>query len=236
MNAFKSSVSSFRYERKYFLSQLTKYDVECIVKLNPAMFTEVYHQRYINNIYFDTHGFWNYNDNLEGATQRLKVRIRWYGSLFGQIERPILELKIKQGLLGKKISLPLAGFYFSEATDIFSIIEPIAQVQDEIGIDFRSLTPTLLNRYSRKYFESYDRHARVTIDTNQAFYNIKSKENSFIDMRRDNTGIILELKYDQKYASEIQYITNRFPFRITKSSKYVTGLQKVFGVSTFGSR
>lgn len=41
-----------------------------------------------------------YQDNLIGISDRMKVRIRWYGALLGLIEEPVLELKIKRGFLG----------------------------------------------------------------------------------------------------------------------------------------
>src|SRR3989338_2665467 len=91
-----------RHERKFLISDYSAADIEQIVKFNPACFTEIYHQRTVNNIYFDSLAFDSYYDNIEGNTNRTKARIRWYGNLFGEIENAILEFKIKKGLLGRK--------------------------------------------------------------------------------------------------------------------------------------
>ena len=101
---------SFRYERKFLISQLSRHEIESIIRLHPAAFSEIYHQRFVNNIYFDTVGLSAYKDNLTGISDRLKVRIRWYGDLFCLIEEPFLELKIKRGFLGGKLRFPLASF------------------------------------------------------------------------------------------------------------------------------
>ena len=38
----------------------------------------------------------NFFDNVYGNVNKIKPRIRWYGELFGLVEHPILEYKIKQ--------------------------------------------------------------------------------------------------------------------------------------------
>jgi SPX domain protein involved in polyphosphate accumulation len=42
------------------------------------MFIEKYPMRVVNNIYFDTIDFSSYQSNIDGASNRSKVRIRWY--------------------------------------------------------------------------------------------------------------------------------------------------------------
>ena len=222
-------VSDYRYERKFFITELSKYEVESIVKLHPAIFSEIFHQRYVNNIYFDSFSFINFYENVEVATDRMKIRVRWYDNLFGDIEKPTLELKIKKGLLGKKISIPVQPFKFTTDTIISDILNSIKDIsQESLNIDFNSLKPSLLNRYSRNYYQSCNGHNRITIDSDQSFYQINEQNNFFINQISDNSEVILELKYDQDYDSEASHITSKFPFRITKSSKYVSGVQKVF--------
>ena len=91
---------NWRYERKFFISHADHYKVEHAVKMHPAVFTELFHQRDVNNIYFDTFTLTNFFKSVDGQSHRIKVRIRWYGELYGEIKKPVLELKIKNGLLG----------------------------------------------------------------------------------------------------------------------------------------
>ena len=116
MGKKEMKISGYRFERKFFITGLTKYEIESVVKLHPAIFSEIFHKRHINNIYFDTFSLKNLHDNVEGASDRIKVRIRWYGELYGYIEKPVLEIKIKNGLLGKKISVPVEPFTLNENT------------------------------------------------------------------------------------------------------------------------
>jgi hypothetical protein len=221
--------TSFRYERKFLISELDRYEIESLVKLHPAIFSEIHHQRFVNNIYFDTINLSNYFDNVIGVTQRLKVRIRWYGGLLGFIEKPVLELKIKKGFLGGKLRFPLDSFYLDSSYSLKAQQEIFAKssVPDVLLNHLKSLNFTLLNRYSRKYFESADHKFRITIDFDMVFHKIDYTNNSLIEKIVDYNNTILELKYSDKDDDEARYITNYFPFRMTKSSKYVSGIEKI---------
>ena len=224
--------SDYRYERKFLIRELTQYEVESIVKFHPTIFTEIYYQRYVNNIYFDSFSFINFYENVEGATDRMKIRVRWYGDLFGSIEKPILEIKIKKGLLGKKISMPIKSFELTTATDLSEILNTMkSSLKDSLNIDFNSLKPTLLNRYSRSYYQSGNGSYRITIDSDQVFYQINERSNIYLNQISEKDEVILELKYDQEYDSAANYVTNELPFRMTKNSKYVTGVQKILQIA-----
>jgi SPX domain protein involved in polyphosphate accumulation len=224
-------ISEYRYERKFFVNSLSKYDIESIIKLHPAKFSELYHQRFVNNIYLDSSGLNNYFDNIQGNMQRTKTRIRWYGKLFGNIETPILEFKIKNGLLGRKSHYSLNSFSLDNTFNIQKLIQNIQNSKVPIAVEsiIKYLKPTLLNRYSRRYFISNDKQYRITIDSDQVFYKIGHQNNSFKSEIIDNTNIILELKYDVDAENNVNSITNHFPFRLTKSSKYIAGIERLYG-------
>ena len=226
-----SLISDFRYERKFFITELSKYEVECIVKIHPAIFSEIYHKRFVNNIYIDSFNLINYRENIEGATDRIKIRIRWYGELFGYIKEPVLEIKIKKEFLNKKISIPIKPFILKKDTKISDILNSFNDLQDSLVIDFNSLKPSLLNQYSRKYYQSCNGYYRITIDTDQSFYQVNKQNNFFLNRTTDKNTVILELKYAKEYDSEANHITTKFPFRISKSSKYVSGVEKVLQVA-----
>jgi SPX domain protein involved in polyphosphate accumulation len=223
-------ISAYRYEKKFFITDLSKYEVENLVKIHPHHFSEIFFERSINNIYFDSIKWKYLHDNLEGATNRTKVRIRWYGEMFGYVEKPTLEIKNKAGSVGNKISIPISPFEFSQKTEIREIIESLDKNKDILKIDFKSLQPAILSGYRRKYFISNDGKYRITIDTNQIFYRISNSKNVFLDKYNDNNSVILEMKYNTTDHEFSESITSQFPFRVTKSSKYVNGLEKVFKV------
>ena len=97
---FINKKHNYRYERKFTVPNSFCYRIiEQFVKKNTALFREVFHVRQVNNIYFDTAKYNDYFDNVLGVSDRKKIRIRWYGDTFGEIRKPVLEFKIKKGIV-----------------------------------------------------------------------------------------------------------------------------------------
>ena len=222
--------TSFRYERKFLVSGLSKYEIESIVKNHPAIFMEAYPQRYVNNIYFDTNSMAYYFDNVEGLSERLKVRIRWYGNLFGFVEAPVLEFKIKKGLVGGKDTFPLNSFQLDEkhSQKVQQELFAESDLPDALVEYLKQLQFSLLNRYCRKYFESADRKFRITIDFDMEFYKLHPANNLFNEKIIDHSNTVVELKYSDKHDDLARSIASHFPFRVTKSSKYASGIERLY--------
>src|SRR3990172_1179511 len=106
----EAQIRDYRYERKSLGEERAAGQVPLMVRRPPSMFYEPYPPRVVNNLYLDTEEMDNYYANLSGAAERCKVRVRWYGELFGAIASPILEFKIKSGLVGSKQSHPFPAF------------------------------------------------------------------------------------------------------------------------------
>ena len=100
----------YRYERKFYIVNKPLEAVETIVKMHPYGFSEIFAPRQINNIYLDFHNLQNFYDNVDGLHLRKKHRIRWYGDTFGDVEKPVLEIKLKNGLLGSKLHYKVNPF------------------------------------------------------------------------------------------------------------------------------
>jgi SPX domain protein involved in polyphosphate accumulation len=226
------NIEDYRFERKFVVSSkyITYNEIENIIKLHPAIFREIYHQRYVRNIYFDIIGMDSYVDNVDGNTNRVKVRIRWYGNMLGEIKKPVLELKIKKGLLGTKNIYSLSPFILGRdintinSIDFFSLIENSNTINNIDRLKLKSISPQLLNGYKRRYFLSNNKKYRITIDSEQVFYPIASRNNSLINKYEDKLTTILELKYNFADDKNVEEITRDFPFRLSKNSKYVNGV------------
>ena len=220
------SLSEYRYERKFLVSSLSREEVESIIKLHPAIFREIFHQRFVNNVYLDSCKLINYYDNIEGQSRRKKVRIRWYDNLFGKITKPVLEIKIKNSELGRKISHVLEPFEISQVTDLTSVCGLNQDLLYSSLPGIRSLVPTLLNRYSRKYFISHDGLYRITVDSDQSFSRIYGRGSASENHVEDHKSVVMEVKYSREQDMNAHTITSRFPFRMTKNSKYISGMQQ----------
>jgi len=230
MRENKLQNNNLRYERKFFITAIDPITVENIILQNPAFFSEIYHERWVNNIYFDFLEFNNFFDNIEGNMYRKKYRIRWYGDLFSNVKRPKLELKIKEGLLGDKKSFQLLPFKLNAGMNLSVLNNLIldSKIDPKIEFNIQEQIPVMLNRYKRKYFESSDKKFRITIDNQQSFYKLNRFNNTFLQNNKDLNSVILEIKYDQKHDLEATNISNKFPFRLTKSSKYARGIELLY--------
>lgn len=214
-----------RYERKFDVNGLPFNVVEQIIRLNPACFREVYYPRSINNIYLDTHEKKSWRGNVNGDPDRVKTRIRWYGELFGNAESPTLEFKVKNGLLGRKPAYKLPDFHVDSSitkTAVQEIVRAAVVPPEVLGLIY-DLEPTLLNCYKRKYYLSGNKKIRLTLDSELTYYKFGANNNHF---RRTyvEDNVIVEVKYNSEDDHLVSDITKSFPFRLTKKSKYVSGV------------
>lgn len=223
-------ISDARFERKFIVSGLSRYEIEALVKLHPAMFHEAYPRRFVNNLYLDSQAAKNYFATVNGLSERIKIRIRWYGVLLGLVEKPVLELKTKSGSVGRKTSYPLPPFMLDRTflpaslTSVFLT----SNLPDTLKESLMSQRIWLLNRYQRQYYQTVDRRYRLTIDWQMEFYKARNAGNAFYARAVDSTSTIVELKYRCQDQEGAEAISNYFPFRMTKSSKYIHGLDRLF--------
>ena len=216
---------NYRFERKFLVEEFSGQEAEAYVKANPAFFREIYYQRFVNNIYYDTPDFKFFHDNVDGLANRLKVRVRWYGELYGEILKPVLEFKIKSGHVGRKSFFQLEKFNLNKHFYLLHLknILDTSNIPEDVKQELKGLHPVLVNRYSRKYYLSADGSYRLTIDSDLSFYTINKFEEEVSKKYRPDVTII-ELKYAADKEKEAEKISSRFNFRLTKSSKYVDGL------------
>lgn len=221
---------SYRFERKFRVPERTRQEIQAVLRLHPALFSPIYQPRHIHNIYLDTFALDNYEDNMAGIGQRCKVRIRWYGSLFGEISSPTLELKLKANLVGTKDSYPLQPFTFTRGFDVAAVQDVFRDSDLPAGLreDLSCLQAALVNSYYRSYFLSADKRFRVTVDSDMEYLGIRPSSNRFLHRIRDRENIVVELKYQESDDRLARGVASRFPFRLSKNSKYATGLQLLY--------
>ncbi len=210
-----------RYERKYKIENLSYSLVEQSIRLHPAGFRKIFPDRQVNNIYFDTSDWTTFKENVMGIAERKKFRVRWYGENLQAIEKPVFEIKIKSNQLGDKISHPIAPFQLSNLDLTLKEIQNLSEAKVP-------LHPTLLNSYHRSYFGTPDGKFRITLDRKLRYFSLLNNSN-FNTYRIEDEEIVMELKYDEALDLATDRITQHFPFRMTKSSKYVTGIDLVNG-------
>lgn len=219
-----------RYERKFLVRDLDRRQVRALIRRHPALFHEPYPPRWVNNLYLDTEELDAYFDNVNGIEARTKVRIRWYGALTGFVAQPILEFKIKRGVVGVKESYPLAPFTLNRTfahADLRDLLRRSALPPDVLD-RLHGLGAVLCNRYYRWYFATHDRRFRVTLDTAMAFTEVRRLGVRLTHTVCDPREIIVELKYRRDLDRQAQRISRAFPFSLYRNSKYVNGIDRVY--------
>jgi len=215
-----------RYERKFFIQHLSRQAVEAMIYQHPAAFREVFKPRQINSLYFDTYDFADLADNVEGNALREKFRIRWYGEWENELSDPFLEIKKKVGLLGGKERFALENILWSEVNDGSTLLQQISpQIPPAKAFALRARRPSLYVAYQRRYWLSQDGKYRLTLDWDMCY---AKPQAPLAFVSKDRESLILELKYDKTDDRLADRISSRFPFRVTRSSKYGMGMERVF--------
>lgn len=221
--------NGFRFERKYYVTELPLAEIESWVRRNPALFRDAYPPRTINNIYLDTPNRRSLYENLDGLADRVKARIRWYGPMLGEVKRPVLEFKIKRGMVGAKDAFELKPFEVVVGMGAGPVFKSLAtsNLPERVRQFLESFEPVLLNRYQRRYFISADQQYRITLDANLEFYRFDQHLNTFQSQLRNRYGTVVELKYSGELDRIDERVASYFPFRVTRMSKFVTGMHAI---------
>jgi len=227
--------NNFRYERKFFINHFTRQEVDSFIRFHPAAFFEIYYERRVNNIYLDSFDMSSYFHNVTGMENRVKIRVRWYGDLLGEVRSPVLELKAKTGLVCQKTSFSLEGFRLDSGFSRIDLQDAIrrSDMPDRLKMDLSCMDFSLLNSYRRRYYLSADKKYRITLDSGLEFYSIAGFANTSLDKSMVHVSVILEAKYDAAYDDGAEKITSFFPWRMTKSSKYIMGIERLNLMKTY---
>lgn len=194
---------------------------------NPGQFSEIYPERTVNNLYFDTPDLDFYRANIEGQASRWKIRLRWYGT--GEVKDLQLEFKFKQGLTGSKEVYPMDDFTVLDPMWRPIGPNPFPNLPERAWQMWKHTRPVVINAYKRLYFLSAEGECRATVDSELIFHRASDgmKKSHFPNAYWDRK-VVLELKYNTEVGNKIEYITSHLPYRVTRFSKYVAGVDTVW--------
>ena len=204
-----------RFERKWiFNSNNYLILVNAVIRSN-LFFRNQYPQRKVNSIYFDTNNYTSILQNLDGISDKKKIRIRWYGDEKIMID-PAIEIKSKNGFETKKEIIEIKELNNIQPLNLDMINEKL-----NAKLNLKKLVlPILTTNYDRQYFVSFDGKIRATVD-----YNLKSnflKNLSQINIIKNFKKIcILELKYSTSLDKYVRQNLKDISLRLTKNSKFV---------------
>ena len=217
---------NYRYERTMIAPLYDKEEINITFQNNKHIISNAYSPRLINSIYFDDNSLSLAKQNINGDSNRMKIRIRYYGEsiLFSE---PYWEVKRKNGLVGFKERHKLSRS--------LKLLKDFSSYSFCSQINLQSLNPNLLEglkpiifvSYLRTYHLSRCSKFRFTYDTNIKFQEI----GSHIDFDNLNSiesdFDIIEIKYQREYDHLFNKYSGILPYRITRNSKYIMGLKAI---------
>lgn len=222
-----TAIPNLRYEKKFVAVGFTLEEVLAGVQRHAWSFREVYPSRTVNNIYFDSPSRRDYHDHIDGVARRTKTRVRWYGQDTDRAERPRLERKLKRGAVSGKEAYDLSPFQLSEGCrlSVFETVFDTGALTPLLRSALRHLEPALYNCYQRHYFLSRDTRFRLTVDSQVRFSRAPHTGAPVGCAFHTASTPIVELKYAPDFAEQASLVANSLPFRVTRFSKYVVGIE-----------
>ena len=100
-----------------------------------------------------------------------------------------------------------------------------AELSFKIRCNLQLLQPTLLNRYTRRYYISTDHRFRVTLDREISYFGMRGLDRTPTAPVPAMSGTVLEAKYPVAEDKSARMMLNSFPFRLSKHSKYALGIK-----------
>ena len=224
---FKESLP-LRYEKKFVITPVELKKCMASLALSSFRFQKFHPSRFVNSIYLEHPNYSSLNDSLAGHNERIKYRIRWYGTLLNDIKGANLEGKIKINNLGTKIRHSLPDFEIKDEFDWKLIKENLKKSKTNLSHILDHYRPVMLIRYLRRYYATSDKNFIVTVDTGLENYPLQSKKNLSISKFLHRDMAIVEVKYDHKKKEKFDMLNKDITFRLSKNSKYVVAMSMYY--------
>ena len=212
---------NFRYERKFIINnKISNLNIESILTSSKLIFSQHFEDRIVNSIYFENKELSSITENFDGLNLKKKIRLRWYGDS-NSIKNSSLEIKLKQGLLNKKKIYKIENFDEPFTYSNMDRINAFLKKKFKFLKDYSSISST---HYKRKYFISFNKLVRATID-DKIFYKKLSSFRNF-EVEKNDLNKILEIKYSSKLDNYIRHQLSNIKLRVSKNSKFVNSIIK----------
>lgn len=220
-----------RYEIKFAVDKRDYQKAKHAILRHPLGFRVHHPDRWVNNVYFDTHNLQCFKENLAGISCRNKLRFRWYGNtIFPQVGN--LELKVRRNQYGWKHTFKCHNANFPDDFAWSGFVDLLVGGMDEAAwlLLKQYPNPVIQNQYEREYFISMDGDIRATIDRHQKARPLLGRHHALVgnDEFRDIEMVIIEFKTSRLNYSNLSFALNHFPCRVSKNSKYVESILRSY--------
>ena len=145
-----------RIEKKFVFGKYQKDLLEKLLLINN--FSKIFPDREISSIYLDTLNFDFAKNNINGVSERKKIRIRWYNN---DLEKIYLEEKNKRNFFVQK-NISKMNIYINKNNFVNDLKKNIYDYKNISNSNYNFILQT---NYKRNYWLSNDGKIRATIDT-----------------------------------------------------------------------
>src|SRR5210317_896773 len=143
-------------------------DISYFYFLISGMFIKTFSERTVNSFYFDTENYKDVWDNINGYSDRKKIRLSWYDDL--KNSEVFIEKKEKKNFITHKEVSKIGNFGNFNLLNKFITSKDLKKY--ELKYSNNNLKKTILVQYQRNYYELPNKKLRVTVDNNiKIFYN-----------------------------------------------------------------
>ena len=200
-------MKDLRLEKKFVLGKNKEFFLKKFLLNN--FFKRLYPSRKINSIYIDTLDYNFIKDNIDGISDRKKIRFRWYND---DTKNIFFEIKNKKNFVVLKTIQKIENTREKNFTD---------ELRHHLtlnNINNHNYKFVLEVSYDRSYWISPDKKFRATIDTKINAKTIKDDKKTI-----SLPDTILEFKFIPDYEQSFRnFINSKSNFlRAQKYSKYV---------------
>jgi len=200
-----------RIEKKFILGKYKNDYCEKLLKTNN--FKKIFPDRIISSIYIDTTNYDFVKDNINGVSERKKIRLRWYKE---NLKKIYIKKKKKNNFNISK-NIQTVNFLIDKNNILRSLKENFHKIKFNNKNNF-NYKFVLKTNYKRSYWLSVNGKIRATIDID---INANSLNNFSKSIYFGDT--VLEFKFDPSHEGYFRNLfTSRFAhLRTQKYSKYV---------------
>jgi|TARA_B110000495_G_C22893828_1_gene521420 hypothetical protein len=204
-------MNNSRIEKKFVFGKYQNDFVEKILLINN--FSKVYPDRTISSIYLDTLNFDFVKDNINGISERKKIRVRWYND---DINKIYLEEKNKRNFfIWKNISkLDI----FTSEKNLLNDLKIFLINSNNMKNNNYNYNFILKTNYKRNYWLSSNGKIRATIDTE---INASPAYNASKIVSLPETILEFKFSHNLEYHFRDFFSQKHLNIRSKKYSKYI---------------
>ena len=225
--------ANWRFEYKYRLTYHQYYRIRSAIL--PYMKKDGYSlatpggRYFVRSLYFDSDDFRNYEEKINGDSERIKLRIRTYKSSSEKDDDLRVELKARKGITMEKHSTWIKNAFYHEfmKTRHWPISHDAILEEFERYLHLKTLWPKIIVEYEREGFTSRGmENIRVTFDHKVRSTRAASLYPDYPLFRPHHPGlIVLEIKCNKTQPGWLRPLVQQQGLCLITNSKFAQGIE-----------